>query len=202
MVGGNLFLKPCQFVAGAADDGAIPSATHTEIAFWGRSNVGKSSLVNALVGQKALARHSQTPGRTRQINFFLLAETLMLVDLPGYGYAAASKKDIKHWTDLTRRYLCGRASLRRALLLIDARRGIGKVDEEHMKMLDDAAVPYMLVLTKVDKLSATEQAKVTEETQARAAKHPAAMPHIAVTSAEKGTGIEYLREELAELIKG
>jgi GTP-binding protein len=196
---GALFLRPCPFVAGAASEEAIPAATHPEIAFWGRSNVGKSSLLNALTGQKALARHSQTPGRTRQINFFLLAEALMLVDLPGYGYAQASKKDIKAWTELTRRYLCGRTSLRRALLLIDARRGVSKTDEEPMRMLDDAAVAYQLVLTKTDKLTASELERVTQATQAAAARHPAALREIAVTSAAKGYGIEALRAELALL---
>lgn len=200
--GGKLFLKPCRFIAGAMNDDAIPAATHPEIAFWGRSNVGKSSLINALVGQKALARHSQTPGRTRQINFFLLDETLMLVDLPGYGYANAPKKDIKAWVNLTERYLCGRASLRRVLLLIDARRGLGEVDEEHMRTLDDAAVSYQLVLTKADKLKAGELEKVTREAEEAAVKHPAAMKHIVTTSAEKGTGIEFFRSELAELAKG
>ncbi len=201
MSGGKIFLKPCQFVAGAMTDEAIPSASHLEIAFWGRSNVGKSSLLNALTGQKALARHSQTPGRTRQINFFLLAESLMLVDLPGYGYANAPKKDIKKWVDLTERYLCGRATLRRALLLIDARRGVGKVDEEHMKRLDDAAVAYQLILTKADKLSTTELQTVMNAVSKVAEKHPAAMKEVVITSAEKGTGIEPLREQLAALLK-
>lgn len=201
-VGGKLFLKPCRFVAGAMAEEAVPAATHPEIAFWGRSNVGKSSLINALVGQNALARHSQTPGRTRQINFFLLDETLMLVDLPGYGYASAPKKDIKAWVGLTKRYLCGRATLRRALLLIDARRGVGETDEEHMSVLDDAAVSYQLVLTKADKLKPGELERVTREVEQKAAAHPAAMKQVIVTSAEKGTGIEYFRDELAQLAKG
>jgi GTP-binding protein len=201
MVSGRIFLRPCVFVAGAATEDAIPAATHQEIAFWGRSNVGKSSLLNALTGQKALARHSQTPGRTRQINFFLLAEAMMLVDLPGYGYAAASKKEVKNWTGMTRRYLCGRASLRRVLLLIDARRGVGTVDEEYMTKLDESAVAYQLVLTKCDKLTAAELERVIAATQEKAHKHPAAMPEIAITSAAKGTGIEALREELAALLQ-
>lgn len=201
MASGKLFLKPCQFMAGAMTEDAIPAATHTEIAFWGRSNVGKSSLLNALTGQKALARHSQTPGRTRQINFFLLADTLMLVDLPGYGYADAPKKDIKKWVDLTERYLCGRVSLRRALLLIDARRGVGKVDETHMKRLDDAAVAYQLVLTKADKLATAELEAVHAAVSETAARHPAAMKEVLVTSAEKGTGIEFMRDNLAALVK-
>lgn len=202
MASGKMFLKPCLFVAGAASDEAIPPATHTEIAFWGRSNVGKSSLLNALTGQKALARHSQTPGRTRQLNFFLLDDTLMLVDMPGYGYASASKTEIKNWVALTKRYLSGRTTLRRTLLLIDARRGVTKVDAEHMALLDDSAVSYQLVLTKADKLSATELAKTIEAVEKAAAKHPAAMKDLAITSAEKGTGIEALREELVQLLHG
>lgn len=199
MTSGRIFLKPCRFVAGAAGDEAIPSAAHMEIAFWGRSNVGKSSLLNALTGQKHLARRSQTPGRTRQINFFLLAEMLMLVDLPGYGYASASKQEIKSWGGLTTRYLSGRPTLRRVLLLIDARRGPGKLDEAQMELLDAAAVSYQLVLTKADKLSMTELATVIEAVEKTAARHPAAMRQAAITSAEKGTGIEALREELAGL---
>lgn len=198
--GGKRFLKPCQFVAGAATLEAIPPASHPEIAFWGRSNVGKSSLLNALVAQKALARHSQTPGRTRQINFFLLDEALMLVDLPGYGYAAASKKEIANWIALTQRYLSGRATLRRLLLLIDARRGITAVDTEHMARLDDAAVAYQIVLTKADKLKDGELERRRQEVETQVARHPAAMRHILVTSAEKGTGIDFLRSELAELL--
>ncbi len=199
---GKRFLKPCVFVAGAATLDAIPADSHPEIAFWGRSNVGKSSLLNALVGQKALARHSQTPGRTRQINFFLLDEAMMLVDLPGYGYAAASKKEIASWVDMTKRYLCGRASLRRLLLLIDARRGVSAVDEEHMKLLDDAAVAYQLTLTKADKLKAGELERVQQQVEAAAARHPAALKQVFCTSAEKGTGIEYLRSELAVCAEG
>ncbi len=198
---GAMFLKPCIFVAGAMSHDAVPPATLPEIAFWGRSNVGKSSLINALVGQKALARHSQTPGRTRQLNFFRLDERMMLVDLPGYGYASASKKDIATWVQLTTDYLCGRPTLRRALLLIDARRGVGKVDAEHMAQLDDAAVSYQLVLTKVDKLKKGELDTVLDATRNVAVKHPAAMKDIIVTSAEDGTGIEEFRTELAQLAK-
>ena len=173
-----------------------------EIAFAGRSNVGKSSLVNAMTGRKTLARTSNTPGRTQEVNYFTLGqpsrEGLFLVDLPGYGYARESKDRIATWTDLVMTYLQGRATLRRVLLLIDARHGIKKNDEEVMAMLDKAAVSYLIVLTKADKLKKGEIEKRLETTKAQLRKHVAAFPEIAVTS-EKGTGIPELRAHIAEL---
>ena len=149
-----LFAGPCDFIAAAQNLTALPPISLPEIAFAGRSNVGKSSLVNALTGRTTLARTSQTPGRTRQLIFFSLASRLQLVDLPGYGYAKASKTDIKAWTKLTRKFLVGRQSLQRMLLLIDSRRGIGQADKEMMKLMDDSAVSWAIVLTKVDKIKA------------------------------------------------
>ena len=147
-----MFAGPCDFIAAAQNLLALPPISLPEIAFAGRSNVGKSSLVNALTGRTTLARTSQTPGRTRQLIFFSLASRLQLVDLPGYGYAKASKTDIKAWTKLTRKFLVGRQSLQRMLLLIDSRRGIGQADKEMMKLMDDSAVSWAVVLTKVDKI--------------------------------------------------
>ena len=194
-----LFAAPCRFVAGATKDDAIPPDTLPEIAFVGRSNVGKSSLVNALTGQSALARVSRTPGRTRQINFFELGERLMLVDLPGYGYAEASKREIKGWTGLIARYLKGRASLRRVLLLLDARFGIKDTDKPLMKQLDEAAVSFQAVLTKCDLVEPEELRKRITGLAQSLAKHVAAHPVIHLTSAHNGAGIAALRASLAEL---
>jgi GTP-binding protein len=168
-----------------------------EIAFAGRSNVGKSSLVNALTGRNTLARTSNTPGRTRQLNFFNLAGELMLVDLPGYGYADASKVAIERWTGLVRRYLRSRASLRRVCLLIDSRHGIKEPDRPMLQMLDQAGISYQLILTKTDKLRSTELAATAERVALELATHAAAHPEIHVTSAEKKHGIEVLRATLA-----
>ncbi len=181
---------------GGASLEALPPAALPEIAFAGRSNVGKSSLVNALTGRKTLAKASNTPGRTREINFFNLAERLMLVDLPGYGYAKAPKKEVARWTRLVKSYLSGRPSLRRVCLLIDSRHGFGKGDAEIMDMLDDAAVTYQLIFTKSDKVKASGLMQVTDAAYALIKRHPAAHPHIIVTSSEKKDGIEELREEL------
>jgi GTP-binding protein len=197
-----LFAQDCRFVAGAASAEAVPPASLPEIAFAGRSNVGKSSLVNALTGRKTLARVSITPGRTRQLNFFLLGERLMLVDLPGYGYASASKSDIKAWTGLTRDYLKGRPGLRRVLLLIDSRHGLKAPDREMMKMLDEAAVSYQIVLTKADKPKPAELARVRAEVAEEAGRHVAAHPDLAVTSAVAGLGVEELRGALAVFASG
>jgi GTP-binding protein len=197
-----LFAQDCRFVAGAATAAAVPAASLPEIAFAGRSNVGKSSLVNALTGRKTLARVSLTPGRTRQLNFFLLGERLMLVDLPGYGYASASKSDIKAWTGLTRDYLKGRPGLRRVLLLIDSRHGLKEPDREMMKMLDEAAVSYQIVLTKADKPKPPELERVRAAVTEEAARHVAAHPELAVTSAAAGLGIEELRAGLAGFAAG
>ena len=194
-----LFAQSCSFVTSATGEANLPPMTLPEVAFAGRSNVGKSSLLNALTGRKTLARTSNTPGRTQQLNFFDLGGRLMLVDLPGYGYARASKSAIKQWTGLTRRFLKGRANLRRVCLLIDARHGLKDSDDEIMKELDSAAVSYQAVLTKVDKLKPSEQARVRAATEKALAKHPAAHPEVFLTSSVKGTGIDELRAALAAL---
>lgn len=195
----RLFAGPCTFITGAADVDGLPEAAIPEVAFAGRSNVGKSSLINALTGRNTLARISNTPGRTRQINFFDLAGRLMLVDLPGYGYAAAPKGVVKEWTRLAEAYLKGRANLRRACLLIDARRGIMKADEAVMAALDIAALSYVVVLTKADKLKPDARRKRLEELNATLKGHVAAYPEVVVTSAHKGEGIAELRAHMAAL---
>jgi GTP-binding protein len=195
----RLFTGSCTFVAGANNHAALPAMTLPEIAFAGRSNVGKSSLLNALTGRNSLARTSQTPGATRQLNFFNISDGILLVDMPGYGYAKASKSDIAKWIGTTKRYLCGRTTLRRVCVLVDARRGITPPDTEWMDMLDDTAVPYRVVLTKADKVSATELAKVQNETEQAIQKHPAAMVGLITTSSEKRTGIDELRADLFSL---
>ncbi|HEY3919968.1 MAG TPA: ribosome biogenesis GTP-binding protein YihA/YsxC [Stellaceae bacterium] len=194
-----LFAAPCRFIAGAVDESAIPPDTLPEIAFVGRSNVGKSSLVNALTGQSALARVSRTPGRTRQINFFALGERLMLVDLPGYGYAEAPKREIARWTGLIARYIKGRASLRRVLLLLDARFGLKETDTPLLKQFNEAAVSFQAVLTKCDLTPEGELHKRVAALAAALAKHGAAHPVIHLTSAHNGSGIPELRASLAAL---
>lgn len=193
----RLFAQECRFVAGAASLDRLPEPELVEVAFAGRSNVGKSSLVNALTGRGALARASNTPGRTRQINFFRLDDALMLVDLPGYGYARAPKREIAAWTTLVDAYLRGRAPLRRLMLLIDARHGIKDSDRDLMKMLDAAAVSYQGVLTKIDKADDLEAMKA--EVAAELAKHVAAHPVLLATSAVSGAGLDEAREEIAAL---
>ena len=192
-----LFAGGCEFIAAANNMKALPPVTLPEICFAGRSNVGKSSLVNALTGRRMLARASQTPGRTRQLIFFNLANRLQIVDLPGYGYAAAPKTDIKAWTGLTRKFLAGRPSLQRVFLLIDSRRGVGRLDEDLMHLLDDAAVSWAVVLTKSDKLKPTQIDKTVRETYAKISRHVAAYPEIFITSSETKYGIEYLRAHVA-----
>ncbi len=192
-----LFAQECVFVSGAANYDGVPEADLPEIAFVGRSNVGKSSLINALAGRKTLARTSNTPGRTQQINFFRLQDALMLADLPGYGYAKASKTEIKRWTRLIFDYLRGRPSLRRVCLLIDARHGLKDKDIEVMEDLDEAAVSYQIVLTKCDKVKPGALMRLTDSTSSRIAKHVAAHPTIIRTSSLKNEGIEALRAELA-----
>jgi len=194
-----LFAGPCDFIAAAQNLTALPPISLPEIAFAGRSNVGKSSLVNALTGRTTLARTSQTPGRTRQLIFFSLASRLQLVDLPGYGYARASKTDIKAWTKLTRKFLVGRQSLQRMLLLIDSRRGIGQADKEMMKLMDDSAVSWAVVLTKVDKIKSEQLQKICDKTEQEINLHVAAYPHIWKTSSQTGVGIADLRAHLASL---
>jgi GTP-binding protein len=198
----KLFSGECKFIAAALNSNAVPDEECYEIAFAGRSNVGKSSLVNALTNRKALARTSQTPGRTRQLIFFELQHNvtkLRLVDLPGYGYAKAPKKDIQSWTSLTLKYLKGRPSLRTICLLIDSRRGIGVYDELIMKELDKAAVSWIVILTKADKLTNEEIEKIKDSTSENISKHPAAYPEIIVTSSLKSDGIPMLRAYLASL---
>jgi len=194
-----LFAREARFLLAVAEAGQVPASDLPEIAFAGRSNVGKSSLVNALTGRRTLARTSNTPGRTQQLIFFELGGRLMLVDLPGYGYAKAPKDDVERWTRLTRGYLKGRPQLRRVLLLIDSRHGLKEVDRAVMRELDRAAVSYQLVLTKSDKIKAGELAAVQRATAAELARHVAAHPEIAVTSAEKGEGVAALRAALADL---
>jgi GTP-binding protein len=197
--GRKLFAGACDFVAGAATADALPKGELPEIAFVGRSNVGKSSLINALTGRRTLARVSHTPGATRQINFFRLGDTAMLVDLPGYGYAKASRTLSREWQNLIFAYLRGRANLARTLLLIDARRGIMPPDRDAMALLDQAAVSYAGVLTKLDELSGNEceavRAAVTEEL----ARHAAAYPELFATSSRKMDGLEPLRDHIAAL---
>ena len=193
-----LFAKECRFVAGAGNPAALPSEILPEIAFIGRSNVGKSSLVNALTGRRMLARTSHTPGRTQQINFFDLGGRLMLVDLPGYGFASASKGAIRAWTALVEHYLTSRASLRRACLLIDARRGITDTDRPTLALCDNAALSYQVVLTKTDEVTAAVLAEVVSAVAGELKRRRAAHPEIHLTSAEKPRGIAALRTTLAE----
>ncbi len=195
----HLFAQECTFVRGVARLPDLPEPTLPEVAFAGRSNVGKSSLLNALTGRKTLARTSNTPGRTRELNFFDLAGRLMLVDLPGYGYARASKTDIARWNATLRDYLRGRPNLHRLCLLIDARHGIKAGDNEMMEMLDQSAVVYRLVLTKTDKLKQAERESRLEEVMKALKQHPAALPEPILTSSRKNEGISELRTDLGTL---
>lgn len=197
-----LFAQNCQFVMGAARLDQVPASDLPEVAFAGRSNVGKSSLLNAMTGRKTLARTSNTPGRTQQINFFDLAGQLMLVDLPGYGYARASKQSVKRWTSLTGDYLRGRAPLRRVCVLVDARHGLKESDRGVLSELDEAAVSYQIVLTKIDKCSTEVLARLQEAIAEELARRPAAHPRICATSALKGLGIAELRALLAAMARG
>ncbi|HTV89128.1 MAG TPA: ribosome biogenesis GTP-binding protein YihA/YsxC [Stellaceae bacterium] len=192
-----LFARDCRFIAGAAAATALPAESLPEIAFLGRSNVGKSSLVNALTGRRMLARTSSTPGRTRQINFFALDARLMLVDLPGYGYAAAAKSALLSWSHLVQHYLRRRASLRRVCLLVDARHGIKEPDRPVMALCDAAGLSFQVVLTKIDEISPDARTAVADTVAAELARHAAAHPLIHLTSAEKRLGISALRSALA-----
>jgi GTP-binding protein len=192
-----LFARPAVFVMGASRIEGLPPADLPEVAFAGRSNVGKSSLINGLVGQKHLARASNEPGRTREVNFFLLDERVRLVDLPGYGFARASKSTTRQFQNLGRDYLRGRPNLKRVYLLIDARHGLKDVDAEALDALDLAAVSYQVVLTKADKLKPAEAAATVERTARAIAKRPAAFPRVLATSAEQGAGLPVLRAEIA-----
>ncbi|MFP6699523.1 MAG: ribosome biogenesis GTP-binding protein YihA/YsxC [Alphaproteobacteria bacterium] len=198
-----LFTQECDFVMGVRTEADLPKAELPEVAFAGRSNVGKSSLLNALTNRRTLARTSNTPGRTREVNFFRLGgdgeRRLMLVDLPGYGYARAGKEEIARWNKLIEDYLRGRGNLRRVCLLIDARRGIGPPDRNVMELLDQAAVVYQVILTKVDKEKATALAKVRAAAEAELKGHGAAYPDILATSAAKKLGLEEVRATVAAL---
>ena len=194
-----LFAGETQFVKGVVAMDGLPPADRMEVCFAGRSNVGKSTLINALTGMKALARASNTPGRTQEINYFTAGEDHYLVDLPGYGYANAPLPIVEKWQRLLKQYLSGRQTLRRAFVLIDARHGVKKVDEEIMSLLDSSAVTFQCVLTKADKVKEVERAKILEQVRGALAKHPAAYPEIVVTSSEKGWGIPTLRAIIATL---
>jgi len=195
-----LFAGPVDFVKGVVAMSGLPPADRVEVCFAGRSNVGKSSLINALTGRKSLARASNTPGRTQEINFFALGEDeKYLVDLPGYGYAEAPVAIVRKWQELLKSYLAGRTTLRRAFVLIDTRHGVKKVDDEIMSLLDRSAVTFQTVLTKADKVSRTEREAIIEQVKGALQKHPAAFPELVVTSSEKGDGIETLRAIIASL---
>jgi GTP-binding protein len=194
-----LFAGPCEFVWGATSAQNLPPERLNEVAFVGRSNAGKSSLINALTGRKNLARVSQTPGATRQINFFNLADRLMLVDLPGYGFAKRSKTESLQWQEMIFSYLSLRARLRRVALLVDVRRGVTDSDREVMALLNRTAVSYALVLTKADELGGDERAEAVAMAAAEAARHTAALSEVQLTSALSGDGIAGLRTHLAAL---
>jgi len=194
-----LFARECRFVMGAVRFADIPSAVLPEIAFAGRSNVGKSSLVNALTGRRALARTSRTPGRTQQINFFDLDGVVALVDLPGYGYARASKGRIRDWNQLMHDYIGGRPNLRRLCLLVDSRHGLKPPDRDLIALLDQAGVSYQAVLTKADKPGSPSVTEIRADLARELAHHPAAHPGIVTTSARTGAGIETLRAALGAL---
>ena len=191
-----LFARPATFIMGCAKIEQLPAPDLPEVAFAGRSNVGKSSLINGLVGMHKLARASNEPGRTREVNFFDLDGRLRLVDLPGYGWAKASKTEVRKFQNLGRDYLRGRVTLKRVYLLIDSRHGLKKVDDEALDALDTAAVSYQIVLTKADKLKKGEAERVAAATLKAISKRPAAFPRVAVTSAEKGDGLPELRAEI------
>ena len=196
----KLFSGPIEFLKSAPDLRFLPDPDVPEIAFAGRSNVGKSSLLNALTNRKSLARTSNTPGRTQELNLFDIGEPpqIRLVDMPGYGFAEAPKDLVKRWRQVINRYLRGRQTLKRALVLVDSRHGLKSVDREVMKMLDDAAVSYHLVLTKADKIKPTQLDAVLAETTAEAARHPAAHPLLIATSSETGAGIAELRTAILD----
>ena len=195
-----LFAQQTDFLKGVVAIDGLPADDRIEICFAGRSNVGKSTLINALTGRKALARTSNTPGRTQEINFFTAADSHYLVDLQGYGYANAPLPVVEKWQRLLKKYLSGRRSLRRAFVLIDARHGVKSVDEEILSLLDSAAVTFQCVLTKADKIKTHEQEALLQQVRGALSKHPAAYPELILTSSEKGMGVETLRATIAGLI--
>ncbi len=197
--GRKLFAGQTEFLKGVVAMEGLPAADRPEVCVAGRSNVGKSTLINALTGRKALARASNTPGRTQEINYFTLGESHYLVDLPGYGFANAPVAVVARWQALLKTYLAGRPTLRRAFVLIDARHGIKPVDEEILSLLDTAAVPFQTVLTKADKVKAKDRERVLAQVRGALAAHPAAFPELVVTSSETGQGIETLRALIATL---
>jgi GTP-binding protein len=192
----KIFARETRFLMGAAAITGLPEPDLPEVAFAGRSNVGKSSLINAVVGRKGLARASNEPGRTREVNFFVLDDRLRLVDLPGYGFAKVSRDVTRKFQNLGRSYLRGRPNLKRAYLLIDARHGLKDVDGEALDAFDQAAVSYQIILTKADKIKPAEVAKVVEATVQAIAKRPAAFPRVIASSSETGQGIAELRAEI------
>jgi GTP-binding protein len=195
-----MFAGPVDFVKGVVAMSGLPPADRLEVCFAGRSNVGKSSLINALTGRKNLARASNTPGRTQEINYFALGDTRYLVDLPGYGYAEAPVAVVAKWQALLRDYLAGRQTLRRAFVLIDTRHGVKAVDEEILALMDRSALAFQVVMTKADKVSAAVRDANIAQVRGALARHPAAFPEIVVTSSEKGDGIETLRAIIATLV--
>lgn len=197
--GRMLFANGATFLKGVVAMPGLPPADRLELCFAGRSNVGKSSLINALTGQKALARASNTPGRTQEINYFTLGDSHYLVDLPGYGFAKAPVAVVARWQALLKSYLAGRPTLRRAFVLIDARHGIKAVDDEILGLLDKAAVPFQVVLTKADKLRGGDRAAVLAQVRAALQPHPAAYPELVLTSSDEGEGIATLRSIIAGL---
>ena len=198
--GRKLVAGPVEFLKGVVAMDGLPPDNRIEVCFAGRSNVGKSSLINALTNRKGLARASNTPGRTQEINFFELGDERYLVDLPGYGFANAPVAVVEKWQRLLKNYLSGRANLRRAFVLIDSRHGIKKVDEDIMTLLDKSAVTFQVVMTKLDKIKANERNKVLDQVRTRLSTHPAAFPELVLTSSEKGEGIADLRAIIAGLV--
>lgn len=199
-IGRLLFAGETEFLKGVVAMAGLPPADRIEVCFAGRSNVGKSSLINALTGRKGLARASNTPGRTQEINFFTLGASHYLVDLPGYGYANAPVAIVARWQKLLKQYLSGRQTLRRAFVLIDARHGVKPVDEEILSLMDSSALTFQVVLTKTDKIKTSERDAVLAQVRAALVKHPAAFPEIILTSSEKGEGIATLRAVIATLV--